>query len=124
MYKARNTRPKPTKIKRKNVMNAKKIASLNVSAGCKRLLKDLTRTRNSRAVAFLVRKGLAQRDSLLGKDEVDECDFDLTKIKESKSRARLADMLERVEALEERKDLSVFCSAAIAQRKAVRKARA
>ena len=105
-------------------MNSKTIAALNVSAGCKRLLADLIRTRNARAVGYLVRRAVARRDELLGKDEADACDFDMSKIKEVKSRKRLSDMFDRIEALVERKDLSVFCAAAIAQRKAVRKARA
>ena len=93
--------------------------NLNVSAACSKLLVDLTRTRNLKALGFLVRAGIARRDVLSGK-EVTASEPDLTKITESKSRKRLFAMLERVAALTERKDISVFCAQAIAQRKSCR----
>ena len=89
---------------------------LNVSAACSKLLTGLARTRNLKALGFLVRTGIARRDELAGK-EVSEATPDLTKITESKSRKRLAAMIDQVGALTERKDLSVFCARAIAQRK-------
>lgn len=89
---------------------------LNVSTACSKLLTKLARTRNLRALGFLVRAGIQRRDELAGK-EVNEFEPDLTKVGDSKSRKRLATMLDEVAALTERKDVSVFCARAIVQRK-------
>lgn len=88
----------------------------NVSNSCSTLLKALSRTRNLKVLSFFVKQAINTRDRLRGKD-VAELEFDLSKVPDSKSRKRAGKMLDQIAALTETKDVSVFCAAAIAQRK-------
>ncbi len=104
---------------KKDTNMSTKTSELNVSTACSKLLTKLGRTRNLRALGFIVRTVIARRDVVSGK-KVTELELDLTKITEKKSRDRLVALLADIEALTERKDLSVLCGRAIVQRKLCR----
>lgn len=98
-----------------------KLDNFDISATAKALIKGVLRTRNTVALSALTKAAIFQRDVLLGKDPAEPV-HKFNKIKDSKSRARVQNMVTEIAGLDDRKAVSLLCAACINQRKAVRAA--
>lgn len=91
------------------------------------LLAELKKTRNPKALGFIVSAALATRDARAGEGKAVKLprptDFDLDKIVDPKSRARTARLIAAISRLTERKSISLVCAAAIKCRREARDAR-
>lgn len=88
------------------------------------LLAEVQKTRNPKALGYIVACAIATRGARAGDGELPKLsDFDLEKVVDPKSRARTARILTGITKLREPKAISLVCAAAIKCRKEARASR-